>query len=140
MKDLHIEKSALVGVLFGNTVVYNIVEREGEFQYTGMSIVNFLKNDRNKFLSLIMESQSYDGIKTIFDDKFIFGDFSDTSDGNVTTFNDVYSFIYDTTGFGYFYIYDILNDALIVKTPKLPVPIGLDYHNSADVRSFLLYK
>lgn len=38
---------------------------------------------------------------------------------------------------GYFYIYDLFNDVLIIKTLDTPEPIGLNYKSSSDVRNFI---
>ena len=136
MFDVEVNKCAFVGVVFSNKIIYNVVENEGEFEYTGMSVIQFLKNDKNKFISLLMESQSYDSIKYLFDDKMVFGDGYDKSNSNYESFEDIYHLMKNSEIFEYFYIYDMSNDTLIVKIPESGI-IGLDYKNSKDIRKFI---
>lgn len=137
ISDLEIDTSAFVGISFSNRVIYNLVDRDGEFENTGLSIITFLKNDKNRFMANLIESQSYESIKLIFDDKFIFNELYSKQNENVESFNNVYSFIGEMNSIEYFYIYDAIEDVLIVKTPYLDEPIALDYKNSEDVRNFI---
>jgi len=137
MQDLYeSESSAFVGVAFSNQVIYNIVDKDGEFEYTGLSIIQYLKNKKNEFISKIILSQSYDGIKFIFDDEIKFNDFYDHSNTNIESFQSVYSLMNEINSIDYFYIYDVNEDVLIVKTPDTEMALGVDYHNNEDVRNF----
>jgi len=137
MQDLYeSESSAFVGVAFSNQVIYNIVDKDGEFEYTGLSIIQYLKNKKNEFISKIILSQSYDGIKFIFDDEMKFNDFYDHSNTNIESFQSVYSLMNEINSIDYFYIYDVNEDVLIVKTPDTEMALGVDYHNNEDVRNF----
>lgn len=131
------DTSAFVGISFSTHVVYNIVEREGEFEYTGLSIIQYLKRDKNKFIAKIIESQSYESIEVILDDEIVFGDHFDNSNTNMHSFADVYNIMGGKNNVNYFYIYDMSQDVLIVKTPQLNEPIAIDYNISSDVRNFL---
>lgn len=135
--DYEKDDSALVGVAFNKTVIYNIVERDGEFGNTGMSIINFLKTDKNKFMSEIIASQSYESIKLIFDDHIILGELYDKSNTNVEDFSEIYNFMKSETDYEIFYIFDLLNDVLIIKIPELPGVHAIDYKKSSDVRDFI---
>ena len=135
--DYEKDDNALVGVAFNKTVVYNIVERDGEFGNTGMSIINFLKTDKNKFMSEIIASQSYESIKLIFDDHIILGELYDKSNTNVEYFSEIYNFMKSETDYEIFYIFDLLNDVLIIKIPELPSVHAIDYKKSSDVRDFI---
>mgnify|MGYP006971723381 FL=1 len=135
--DYEKDDSALVGVAFNKTVIYNIVERDGEFGNTGMSIINFLKTDKNKFMSEIIASQSYESIKLIFDDHIILGELYDKSNTNVEYFSEIYNFMKSETDYEIFYIFDLLNDVLIIKIPELPGVHAIDYKKSSDVRDFI---
>ncbi len=135
--DYEKDDSALVGVAFNKTVIYNIVERDGEFGNTGMSIINFLKTDKNKFMSEIIASQSYESIKLIFDDHIILGELYDKSNTNVEDFSEIYNFMKSETDYEIFYIFDLLNDVLIIKIPELPSVHAIDYKKSSDVRDFI---
>jgi hypothetical protein len=135
--DYEKDDNALVGVAFNKTVIYNIVERDGEFGNTGMSIINFLKTDKNKFMSEIIASQSYESIKLIFDDHIILGELYDKSNTNVEDFSEIYNFMKSETDYEIFYIFDLLNDVLIIKIPELPSVHAIDYKKSSDVRDFI---
>lgn len=126
---------AFVGFALGDRVIFNFVEREGSFGYTGMSIIHSLKRNRNKFVAKIFQSQSYDTIKELFDDKLVFGKFNNTEKLNIESFQRVYDMMVNNDG--YFYIYNIIEDILIVKTPEIKEPIGLNYRNSSDIRNFI---
>lgn len=132
----HKHTPAFVGFSIGDKVIFNIVEREGEFDYTGMSIIHSLKRNKNKFVSKIFQSQSYETIKEVFDDKIVFGKFSTTENMNMEAFQRVYDMMVNNND-GYFYIYNAMEDILIVKTPDIQEPIGLNYRNSSDIRNFI---
>lgn len=133
--ELDPENSALVGILFGNKVIFNMVDNDGDFNQTGKSIITFLKTNNNKFVSLIIESQSYNGIKYIFDDKMIFKEFDDSNNKNIENLDSLYNIIERGEEISYLYIYDFFNDILLIKIPDMDL-IALDYKNSEDVRSF----
>ena len=135
--ETEIDNSAFVGIAFNQNVIYNVVERDAEFIHTGMSIINFLKNDKNKFLSDIIQSQSYESIKLIFDDNILYGEFYDKNNSNIDSFDDVYTLMIEQNNYEYFYVYDFVNDVLIVKIPEEPEIIALNYKDSYDVRDFI---
>ena len=76
------DNPALVGVIFGNKVIYNILENDTDFLNTGLSIIHHLKRDKNKYIADIIESQSYNSIKYIFDDEIRFGSVLDLQNEN----------------------------------------------------------
>lgn len=131
------ETIAFVGISFSNNVIYNIVERDGEFEHTGRSIIHFLKTDKNNFMSKLIESQSYDGIKALFDDEMKFGGNYDPTNHNIDSFQTVYNIMNEENVIDYYYIYDLIEDVLIVKTPDLDESIAIDYRSSEDVRNFI---
>lgn len=140
MKDYNLETSAFVGIAFSNDVIYNYVDQEGEFENTGMSIIRQLLDDKNYFMAQIMESQSYDNIKAILDDEVIFGPFYSTQNNNLDTFAEVYRLMEEDSVFDYYYVYDVVKDVIILKTPDINKPMALDYKNKEDVDYFLDYK
>ena len=133
-KDLReLNSHALVGVLYGETLIYNILDFDTSFQLTGLSIIQYLKINKNKFLSDIILSQSYNGIKFIMDDSMIYNDFYNNNEQNIYNFNRVADKLLKE--FQIIYIYDVNNDMLLLKdTDKF---IALDYTNAKDVRDYL---
>lgn len=133
-KDLGESNSpALVGVLYGETLIYNILDFDTCFQLTGLSIIHYLKSSKNKFISDIILSQSYNGIKYIMDDNMIYNEFYNNNDQNVYNFNRVsYKLLKE---FQVIYIYDVNNDMLLLKDEDKF--LALDYVNSSDVRRYL---
>lgn len=126
---------AFVGVAIGDRVIFNLVDRHGDFPYTGVSIIHALKQNRNKFVADIIQSQSYNSIVEIFDDHLVFGEFKSNNSINYHLYRQTYDFMIKTPG--YFYIYDLFNDVIIIKTLDTPEPIGLNYKSSPDVRNFI---
>lgn len=133
-KDLgELNNSALVGVLFGSHLVYNVLDFDTSFQLTGLSIIHFLKSNKNKFISEIILSQSYNGIKYIMDDKIVFNDFYNNNEQNIENFNRFSKKI--LSDFEDIYIYDVVNDLLLIKDNN--ELLALEYNNSIDVRNYL---
>jgi len=131
------EISAFVGVSFSNKIVYNIVERDGEFENTGISILRFLHNNKNLFLAKIFESQSYDSIKLLLDNDLIFGNFYNSNNSNMDSFTDVYKLMNEVNSFNHYYIFDIIEDLLIIKIPELEEIAAIDYKNINDIENFI---
>lgn len=133
-KDLgELNNSALVGVLFGSHLVYNVLDFDTSFQLTGLSIIHYLKTNKNKFISEIILSQSYNGIKYIMDDKIVFNDFYHNNEQNIENFNRFSKKI--LSDFEDVYIYDVVNDLLLIKDNN--ELLALEYNNSIDVRNYL---
>lgn len=133
-KDLgELNNSALVGVLFGSHLVYNVLDFDTSFQLTGLSIIHFLKSNKNKFISDIILSQSYNGIKYIMDDKIVFNDFYNNNEQNLENFNRFSKKI--LSDFEDIYIYDVVNDLLLIKDNN--ELLALEYNNSIDIRNYL---
>lgn len=133
-KDLgELNNSALVGVLFGSHLVYNVLDFDTSFQLTGLSIIHYLKTNKNKFISEIILSQSYNGIKYIMDDKIVFNDFYNNNEQNLENFNRFSKKI--LSDFEDIYIYDVVNDLLLIKDNN--ELLALEYNNSIDVRNYL---
>lgn len=126
-----IQEYALVGVLLGNKVIYNVVNNDVHFNETGRSIISLLNNNNNYFISEIIKSQSYNSIKYIFDDKIVFGEPYSHNNKNIDTLDLILKIEID-----YIYIYDIENDLLLIKQPRKKL-IALDYKISSDVRNFI---
>jgi hypothetical protein len=139
MDEIETDVTAFVGVAFGNNVVYNVVDREGEFEFTGMSIIRLLNNDKNRFIADIIESQSYDGISVILDDGVKFNEYDFPGATNMDLFSDIYTYMREDDNIEYYYIYDVTEDVLIVKTPDEREPVALNYQSGKDVRNFMLY-
>ena len=135
MKD-HKTIPAFIGFSIADKIIFNLVEREGTFEYTGMGIIHSLKRNKNKFVSKIFQAQSYDTIKEVFDDKIVFGKFNSTENMNIITFPRVYEMMTKDPE-GYFYIFNVIDDVLIVKTPELKEALALNYRNSSDIRNFI---
>lgn len=133
-KDLkEINSHALVGVLYGETLIYNVLDFDTCFQLTGLSIIQYLKINKNKFISDIILSQSYNGIKYIMDDSMIYNDFYNNNEQNIYNFNRVADKILKE--FQIIYIYDVNSDMLLLKDSEQF--IALDYTNAKDVRDYL---
>lgn len=126
-----IQEYALVGVLLGNKVIYNVVNNDVHFNETGRSIISLLNNNNNYFISEIIKSQSYNSIKYIFDDKIVFGEHYSHNNKNIDTLDLILKI-----DINYIYIYDIENDLLLIKQPRKKL-IALDYKISSDVRNFI---
>lgn len=131
------EPQAFIGVGFHNRVIFNIVEEDAGFMSTGLSVIQWLKRDRNKFVSTIIESQSYNSIKYIFDDKIEFTEFYSFDNENRESFQDILGLIKKCDSYKHFYIYDVESDTIILKIPELPEIYALDYNNSKDVRKII---
>jgi len=123
---------SIVGINFGQKIIFNIIEQEPEFCNSGYSIVNFLKSDKNKFISDIILSQSYDSIKSIYDDKMIFSEYFSSSNENVENLENI---LKKQDDFSYIYIYDYNSDLLLVKSPTGSVK-ALDYKSVQDVMKY----
>jgi len=137
MKDLpQNENTALVGVSFSTKVIYNIVTTEGEFHNTGRSIINFLNNNKNRFISDVILSQNFQGIKLLLDDSMIFEEEEDKSNSNMSDFKELSNYMNEQNEIDNFYIYDVIEDLLFIKLGDKEL-IGLDYKNSQDVRKFI---
>lgn len=132
------EISAFVGISFSNKVIYNLVEREGEFEYTGRSIIHLLKEDVNKFMADIILSQNHQCIDVILDDRIVYGQKFEETNSNIESFQDIYTIMFEeNNAIEYYYIYDLSEDLLIIKTPEIDEPIAVDYKNSKDIRNFI---
>lgn len=131
------EVSAFIGVAFSDKIVYNIVERDGEFINTGKSIINFLKYNKNKFVGKLIESQSYDSITILLDDKMVYGNYFSNQNSNIDSFTDVYTLIKEANNWEYFYIYDMFKDLLYIKIPEIDSVVALDYKNDIDSKNFI---
>ena len=133
-KDLReINSHALVGVLYGETLIYNVLDFDTCFQLTGLSIIQYLKINKNKFISDIILSQSYNGIKYIMDDSMLYNEFYNNNEQNVYNFNRVADKLLKE--FQIIYIYDVNSDMLLLKDSEQF--IALDYTNAKDVRDYL---
>jgi len=135
--DIEYKAISFVGVAFSDKVIYNLVEHDPELINTGLSIIQHLKNDKNKFISKIIESQSYNNIKYIFDDEVIFNDFYDWNNENRESFYDIQVLIEDDNAYEYFYIYDLDSDTLLIKTPELNYLTSINYQDSKEVRDII---
>lgn len=131
------EVSAFIGVAFSDKIVYNIVERDGEFINTGKSIINFLKYNKNKFVGKLIESQSYDSITILLDDKMVYGNYFSNQNSNIDSFTDVYTLIKEANNWEHFYIYDMFKDLLYIKIPEIDSVVALDYKNDIDSKNFI---
>jgi hypothetical protein len=133
-KDLReINSHALVGVLYGETLIYNVLDFDTCFPLTGLSIIQYLKINKNKFISDIILSQSYNGIKYIMDDSMLYNEFYNNNEQNVYNFNRVADMLLKE--FQIIYIYDVNSDMLLLKDSEQF--IALDYTNAKDVRNYL---
>ena len=109
---------AFVGVAFHSKVIFNVVDNDGGFMSTGLSIIQHIKTNKNKFVAKIVESQSYNSIKYILDDKICFSDFYDLNNENKESFVDILRLINDTSAYHYFYVLDLDSNTLIIKIPS----------------------
>jgi hypothetical protein len=125
---------ALVGITFGNKVIFNILTNDVQFQNTGLSVVHYLNHNKPEFMSNMILSQHYNNIEYIFDDNFKFGEYIGIDNENVDTFSNIIMLC--TELYEYMYIYDFINEKLLVQSPEQEL-IALDYTNSEDVRKFL---
>ncbi len=137
--DMQLDRNepAFIGMSFDSKVIYNVVDMDGEFDLTGMSIIQYLKNNKNKFIAQLLQSQSYDSIKYILDDDIVFGEHYDNSSMNIDTFQKVLEIMKTDKLYDYFYVYDLYSDLLIMKTPNEKDYIALDYKDSEVVRQYI---
>lgn len=135
MNTIEKDIPALIGVSFSNQVIYNIVEQEGDFDCTGLSTIEYLNHDKNKFVADIVLSQSYECIDLLLDDHMVFGEYYDAHNTNIDSFNNIYNMMFESS-VGYYYIYDMVEDVLFIKTPDLKKPLAVDYKNRDDVQHF----
>ena len=135
--DIYKSQPSLAGIIFTNKVIYNIVQEDSDFLNTGLSIINHLKRDKNKYVATIIESQSYDCIKTIYDDCIKFGPFYDLNNENREEFSSFMNILHNSEDFEYMYFLDLDSDTLIVKIPEIVTTYALDYNNSEDVRKLI---
>lgn len=124
--------NSIVGISINNRVFYNVLIEEPEFSNTGLAIIEYLKTNKNKFISEIIKSQSYLEIDYIYDDVVVFGELLDNSNENSDTLDNI---ILNHNKLDYMYIYDYTSDLLLVKTPTTD-PEALDYNSVEDVREF----
>jgi hypothetical protein len=135
--DIVTHTPALIGVIFDSKVIFNVLEEDTEFLNSGLSIINHIKNDKNRFVAKIIESQSYDSIRVIYDDKFVFGDFYDLNNENREDFVSIMNLIRENADYKYFYFLELETSTLIVKIPEINIMYALDYNNSEDVRKLI---
>ncbi len=129
MKDILVTEYAFVGILINNNIIYNVVENEGDFDNTGISIINYLQKDKCGYISEFFNSQKYNGIKFIFDNKFIYDSKPVNNSLNIENFNKLESLILKE--YNNIFIYDMYNDLLIIKNKNKLV--ALDYTNNLDI-------
>jgi hypothetical protein len=133
------DNSAVVGVAFSNDVFYNYVIDDGDFEFTGMNIVELLQEQRNEFVADIIASQSHSQINGIYSDGVELCDYESSGLLNHSTYNAIYNLMDKDIGpVDYYYIYDFMNDVLVIKTPFTKT-MALDYKNEEDVNYFLEY-
>ena len=131
------DDQAFIGVAFNSKVIFSVLEHDVDFLKSGLSIIQHLKHDKNKFIARIIESQSYDSIKYIFDDEIIFSEFYDITNENSEPFTDVMNLVNNENEYHYFYIYDYDSDTLIIKIPDIPSVILIDYKDTSQVRDLI---
>ena len=131
----------LIGVLDkDDDIMYIIVEEETELRYTGLSVINRLREDRNAFIGSIHQLQSYFMIKSFFDDKIVFSEYHEDVTKNVDNKNtikfvDFHNFIMENTDIINIYIYDNKKNLLIVK-PEGCDMIELNYKSKSDIKKY----
>lgn len=134
---IDIKENAFIGVIFHDKVIFNVLMNDVDFLNTGLSIIHHLKRDRNKFIAKIIESQSYESIKYIFDDKIIFNELYDLNNQNTESFQDVMRLVQEQNNYDYFYMLDTNSNTLLIKVPTINEIFALDYTNSSDVREVI---
>lgn len=138
--DIEIKGSqpqAFVGVAFSDKIIFNILDEDVSFFNSGLSIIAQIKHDKNNFVAKIIESQSYNSIKCIFDDKIVFSDFYDLRNENRESFKEIMNLIQHNEVYQYFYILDLDSDLLLIKIPEISLMYALDYNNSEDIRKYI---
>lgn len=132
--------TTFIGVAFTNDVIYNVME-DGDYEFNkiGLSIIQFLNKDKNKFISTIVESQSYDQIFDIFKNKAYYGEKLKQPSTNLAQYNEVHKIMESDELFDYYYVFDAVNDMLVVKTPSMIKPLAVDYKCKDDVDYFIDY-
>ena len=131
------EPHAFIGVAFTDKVIFNSLEHDVDFLNTGLSIIQHVKRDKNKYISKIIESQSYGSIKYIFDDKIILGEYIDSKNENRESFSELIQLLQSDNYYRYFYILDLNTNKLVVKIPEIQGIIAIDYTNEKDVRDII---
>lgn len=130
---------SIIGVTHKGTVTYNLLQEEGAFLDTGISILKFLRTNKNNFISEIYRAQSFESIMYVLDDKFVLVQMknSGSDEDNVCTFKELHALFYDSNLIKNLYIYDQEADLLVFNTVDTGGKfIALDYKNSNDIRSF----
>ena len=124
----------ILGVSFGQKVIFNLLDEEPEFTNTGYSLINFLGNDKNKFIASVVQSQSYDSIKCLYDHNLVYSEYFSTSNENI---EDLQNIINSQDELDYIYIYDYESDLLLVKNPCTKLQ-ALNWRSEEDVRNYAL--
>ena len=127
---------AFIGVAFGNTVVYNVLEIEGDFSQAGLSIIEHLRRSPAKFCANLVESTIHGPIEGITDDRIIYGEENHVE---LTTcgYGDAIALMMENDVLDNYYVYDTTSDMLLVKTLTTLHPVVLDYAVEEDVVRYL---
>lgn len=142
MKDVVEKKEVkltIIGISHKNKIIYNIVDNEGNFEYTGISIIKWLRNNKNMFISKMYEAQSYISIKFIFDDRIILNNEKLINNTNETTYNKIVALLEDNNNLvKNVYIFNTDEDLLVFNTEDTGSKfLAIDYKSLDDINSFM---
>jgi len=126
-------KPALIGVIFTNRVIYNIVEEDTDFNNTGLCLIEYINRNKTEFVYNMIKAQLYDSIKYILNDKIVFSEFYDLNNENRVTLKEMMNLINKDNVYEYFYFLDLESNSIIIKVPELDKIYALDYTNKNDV-------
>ena len=130
---------AFIGVLFNTDIIFNVVKHEGEFKHTGLSIINSLKLNKNKFIADVIRSCNYECISRVYDNEFVYSkNVKEMSNNiNMDSFASFHSMMAVEEEILHFYVYDVKKDVIYIKTPELNNIVALEYLNNKDVREII---
>lgn len=128
--------NCIIGVSFKDKGYILDVMDSPEFSNTGLNIISWLRENKTSFVSEVFKYQDFgivysisrNSINTHHKIKPIQSEFNDISLSLLQKTIDLVDYVY---------IYSIIDDLLLIKTPKLSELIALDYKNQDDVNLFL---
>jgi len=134
----HKDNLTLVGISSNGKVTYNIVDNEGLFSETGISIIKRLRKDKNKFIADMYISQSYLSIKYLLDTEIIYSTQEKLQDNtNITDYDKIINLFEVDNMIDNVYIYDLETDVLVISDRISNKFIALDYKDLASIKKFI---
>ena len=143
MTDLELqepERLTIIGISNSGKITYNLVENEGSFKDTGLSVIRRLRDNRNQFIADMYISQNYLSISRFFDTEIIYSTDEMLKDNsNITDYDSIVNFLEDDDILiENMYIYDIETDVLIIRIDETDYEfLALDYKDLQSIQKFI---